>query len=98
MTRIRRARRFARSRQGAVAFAVLDAEHRPRGLRRTARFHSASVVKAMLLVAVLRRAGERHLSSGQRSLLRPMITVSDNDAADAIYARVGGEGLRRVAR
>jgi hypothetical protein len=27
-----------------------------------------------------------------------MITASDNDAASAVYARVGGEGLRKVAR
>jgi hypothetical protein len=95
---IRRARRFARSRQGVVAFAVLDTEHRPRGLRRTTRFPSASVSKAMLLVAALRRAAGRRLSDTTRRLLRPMITVSDNDAASAVYAQVGGEGLRRVAR
>jgi hypothetical protein len=95
--RIRRARRFARSRQGVVAFAVLDSEHRPRGLRRTAPFPSASVSKAMLLVAALRQAGGRRLSDATRRLLRSMITVSDNDAASAVYAQVGGEGLRRVA-
>jgi hypothetical protein len=95
---IRRARRFARSRAGAVAFAVLDDGHRPRGLRRTTQFPSASVTKAMLLVAVLRRAGGRHLSDRERGLLRPMITASDNDAAGAVYAEVGGVGLQRVAR
>jgi hypothetical protein len=95
---IRRARRFARSRKGVIAFAVLDTEHRPRGLHRTARFPSASVSKAMLLVAALRRAAGRRLSDTTRRFLRSMITVSDNDAASAIYAQVGGEGLRRVAR
>jgi hypothetical protein len=95
---IRRARRFARSREGAVAFAVIDAEHRPRGLRRTTRFPSASVSKAMLLVAALRRAGGERLDAADRRHLRPMITLSDNDAASAVYGRVGGEGLRRVAR
>jgi hypothetical protein len=95
---ILRARRFARSRQGVVAFAVLDTEHPPRGLRRTTLFPSASVSKAMLLVAALRRAAGERLGEADRGLLRPMITTSDNDAAGAVYSRVGGEGLRRVAR
>ena len=95
---ILRARRFARSRDGVVAFAVLDPRHRPRGLRRTARFPSASVSKAMLLVAALRRAGNARLAEADRRLLRPMITASDNDAAGAVYSRVGGAGLRGVAR
>ena len=95
---IRRARRFARSRRGAVAFAVLDERHRPRGLRRTAAFPAASVSKAMLLVAVLRRAAGRRLSGTDRALLKPMITASDNDAASALYGKVGGGGLRNVAR
>ena len=90
--------RYARSRAGTVAFAVLDGHGRLRGLRRTTRFPSASVVKAMLMVAVLRRADGGHLDAGERDLLRRMITVSDNDAASAIYAQVGGAGLRAVAR
>jgi beta-lactamase family protein len=93
------AQRFARSRQGTVAFAVLDERSdRVRGLRRTTRFRSASVVKAMMLVSVLRRAGKRHLSETERARLRPMITRSDNAAASAIYAQIGAHGLRRVAR
>jgi beta-lactamase family protein len=96
---IRAARRFARSRKGVVAFAVLDTRSkRARGLRRTVRFRSASVVKGMMLVSVLRLAGKRRLSEAERSLLWPMITTSDNDAASVIYSRVGADGLRRVAR
>ncbi|HEX5926155.1 MAG TPA: serine hydrolase, partial [Baekduia sp.] len=92
------ARRFARTRSGTVAFAVLDERGRLRGLRRTTRFPSASVVKAMLLVALLRRVGANRLSAARRDLLRRMVTVSDNAAAGAIYGEVGGAGLRSVAR
>jgi hypothetical protein len=97
-TAIASAKRYARSRLGTVSFAVLDQNARLRGLHRTARYPSASVVKAMLLVAVLRRAHGRHLSAGQRALLKPMVTVSDNDAAKAVFATVGNDGLRAVAR
>lgn len=96
---IKAAKRFARSRQGVVAFAVLDAKsNRVRGLHRTMRFYSASVVKAMMFVSVLRRAGKRRLTETERSLLWPMITRSDNDAASAVYGRIGNEGLRKVAK
>jgi hypothetical protein len=97
--KIKAAQRFARSRQGVVAFAVLDQRgQRIRGLRRTTRFRSASVVKAMMLVSVLRRAGRRRLTDTERARLRPMVTRSDNDTASAIYAEIGAHGLRRVAR
>jgi hypothetical protein len=92
------ARRWARRRQGTVAFAVLDERGRLRGLRRTTPFPSASVSKAMLLVAVLRQAAARPLSAGTTEALRAMITISDNQAATVLYARVGGAGLRAVAR
>ena len=96
---IKAAQRFARSREGTVAFAVLDERStRVRGLRRTTRFRSASVVKAMMLVSVLRRAGKRSLSETDRRRLKPMITRSDNAAASEIYAEIGAHGLRRVAR
>ncbi len=95
---IKSAQRFARARQGVVAFAVLDQRSkRIRGLRRTTTFRSASVVKAMMLVAVLRRAVRRPLRDAERRLLRPMITRSDNATASAVYGQIGDRGLRGVA-
>jgi hypothetical protein len=92
------ARRYARSRAGTVAFAAIDGSGRVRGLRRTVGFPSASVVKAMLLVAALRAAGDGPLPDTQRGLLEPMIARSENKAAYAIYNQVGATGLFRVAR
>jgi beta-lactamase family protein len=64
------------------------------------QYSSASLVKAMLLVAYLDRRDVRHrrLRVGEKRLLGPMIRVSDNDAATAVYAQVGPAGLRKVAR
>jgi beta-lactamase family protein len=92
------ARRYARRRHGTIAFAVLDGQGRLRGLRRTRRFASASLVKAMLMVAVLRRVGAGRLAGRDHDRLRRMITASSNGAARAIYRQVGGAGLRSVAR
>jgi len=61
---------------------------------------SASVVKAMLLAAEIRRRepGGPALEPATERLLGAMITSSDNDAADSIYRRVGDAGLFEVAR
>ena len=92
------AQRWARRRAGTVAFAVAR-EGRPiRGVAIHRRYYSASVVKAMLALAVLRAARDRPLTAGERALLRPMIVVSDNDAATAVYARVGAGALYAIAR
>jgi hypothetical protein len=97
---IRRAWRFAQSRGGPVSFAVVDTEGHLRGRRLARPYVSASVVKAMLLVAELRRLASQGtpLDSTTAGALEAMITVSDNDAADAIYWRVGDPGLLAVAR
>jgi hypothetical protein len=98
--RVAQARRWAAGRRGEVSFAVID----PRGVMHTQhasrRFPSASVVKALLLVAYLDRPGVRHraLDRGEKRLLAPMIRTSDNDAASRVYAIVGSAGLARVAR
>jgi beta-lactamase class A len=94
---VQAARDYARGRAGTVAFAVAEPGGTIRGVNVNHRFFSASVVKAMLALAVVREARHRDLSATERALLRPMITVSDNDAASAVYARVGGAGLYRVA-
>ena len=97
---LRRAWRFARRRGGQVSLAVLDTRGRLRGRDAGRRYVSASVVKTMLMVAELRRLRREQapLDASTRRLLKAMITYSDNDAADAIYLRVGDAGLVEVAR
>jgi beta-lactamase class A len=96
---LRRARAYARRAGGLVSFAVVDSEGRLRGRARNRQFVSASVVKAMLLAAELRRLKEvdAQIDPATRDTLRAMVTESDNDAADTIYWRVGDEGLHEVA-
>jgi beta-lactamase class A len=96
---IRRARRFAAAR-GDVSFAVVDRSLGLRGYDYGRQFSSASVSKALLLAAELRRLDREGLSldSETKALLEPMITYSDNRAANAVYAQVGDEGLEEVAR
>jgi beta-lactamase class A len=54
-------------------------------------FYSASVVKATILAALLRKLMVKHqfLSKAQAALATKMITVSDNNAASALWAQVG---------
>ncbi len=93
------ARELAAAAPGTVSFAVIDADGGLRGYEPDDRFSSASVSKTLLLAAELRRLRtEREpLDGGTRSLLEAMITVSDNDAASAVYARVGDEGMSEAA-
>lgn len=98
--RMKAAIHFARRRTGAVSFAVVDERSRIHGFHRGARYSSASVVKAMLLVGYLRKGGVRgrRLHGSEKATLGPMIRRSDNAAATAIHNRVGNLGLRRLAR
>jgi beta-lactamase class A len=93
------AARIAGARSGVVSFAAIGPRGRDVGFEPDRLFYAASVAKAMLLVAELRRlnAEEATLDETTRSLLEQMITVSDNEAADAIYGRVGDPGLNEVA-
>jgi hypothetical protein len=97
---VARAARYLRSRAGRTAFAVLDSEGRMSGLHEHWTFVSASVVKAMLLVAYLRRLdahGQHRVDSYSNSFLYPMINVSDNNAATQTWSIVGDSGLYAVA-
>jgi hypothetical protein len=94
------AARYLSQRAGVKAFAVYDNEHKLSGTDVHMRFHSASVVKSILLVAYLQTLAAQHrgLDSASQGLLYPMIHSSDNNAASAVDAIVGDAGLDRVAR
>lgn len=82
-----------------VGFAIVDdrgallGEASP---QRTGR--SASVSKALVLVALLRMAEQRALTSGERSAVGRMVRDSDNAAANQLYARVGPTRVDEAAR
>ena len=88
------------SRIGYTGFAVVTSEGRLYGDNIHRTFISASVVKAMLLVAYLDMVAAEHrgLDSNDRSILNPMIQVSSNSAATQAWSRVGDPRLRRLAR
>ena len=93
-------RDYLKQRGGVVGVGVIDSKGRVRGIRDRRRFVTASVIKAMLLVAYLRRVEDqdRGLTAYERGRLRPMITVSSNSAASWAYVRIGDRRLRRLAR
>jgi beta-lactamase class A len=76
---------------------VVDTHGRLRSFRGDLRFPSASVTKAMLLVAWLR--ANPQLDGRARQYLGWMIRLSDNGSASVIYRRLGGDAaLVSVAR
>jgi hypothetical protein len=94
----RSAIRYIHGRQGDIAFAVRTATSFY-GYRPDHPEWSASVLKAMLLVAYLdqRSVARRSLDANDRGVLSPMIRWSDNDAADAVDEIVGASGLENLA-
>ena len=98
--RVVAAERFADGRAGTISFAVVDEGGRLRGDHVDRLHNSASVVKVMFMVALLRQPDVRHdaLTSAEKRLLGPMIKRSDNQAADAVYNRVGEPALYRLAK
>lgn len=91
-------RRYLRSRSGVNSFALLDSRGRLHGFAPRRTYVAASVVKAMLLVAYLRKIDHRTPNGAERGALGPMITSSDNARASTIYRRLGDAALRRLAR
>ena len=92
------ARRFLRGRTGIESWALIDSHGRLHGFAPGRVYVSASVVKAMLLVAYLRKIGNRMPTRFEQASLGPMITKSDNRRAGAIYSWVGGAALRALAK
>jgi Beta-lactamase enzyme family len=93
------ARDYVNGRAGQASFAVRTEAHLyGADVRRTVP--SASVLKAMLLVAYLREPSvrDRPLRKADRDLLAPMIRWSDNVAATRVRDIVGNDALVRLAR
>jgi hypothetical protein len=95
---LRPANAYADTRAGTVAFAVRT-ERRVWGRDLDRPVQSASVVKALLLVAYLRSPDvrSRPLRRDERHVLGPMIRWSNNDDASAVVARLGAARIDRVA-
>lgn len=93
------ARAYLERRAGVESFS-LRTPRRTYGHLADRAASSASVVKAMLMVAYLRRGDvrSRALTGTDRALLEPMIRRSDNATASRIFALVGQGGLRRLGR
>jgi len=91
---------YLAGRAGSKAFAVVDNKGKLSGTDIHVRFHSASVLKSMLLVAYLQTLAAEHrgLDRSSQALLYPMIHSSDNNAAAGVLSIVGDSGLHRVAR
>ena len=91
---------YTDTRTGDIAFAVRTSDGRFYGYRPDHDEWSASVVKAMLMVAYLDEpwVRGRALTAHDKSLLGPMITESDNDDAQVVFDTVGQVALRALAR
>jgi len=98
--RVAAAARYLARRHGTTALAVIDDRDKLSGRHVHLRFHSASTVKSMLLVAYLQMVAHqgRRLGDGDRDLLYPMIHSSSNEAATAVLEAVGEARLDRVAK
>jgi hypothetical protein len=97
---VARAASYLAGRAGRTAFAVVDTEGRLTGVNVHWRFSTASVVKAMLLVAYLRRLhemGQHFVDATSNSFLYPMIHISDNNAATRCWSIVGDGRLYALA-
>jgi hypothetical protein len=90
---------YAHTRVGDIAFAVRTGDsfygYRPDHVE-----WSASVVKAMMMVAYLDEpwVADRPIDVADNALLIPMITWSNNNAADQVDKIVGSSGLDGLAQ
>ena len=91
--------RFVETRAGVESFAFVDDRGKLRGYRAWRVAPSASMLKAMLLVAYLNRQSVRGraLTRRDRGLLAPMIRWSDNGTATRVLPIVGPGALYRLA-
>jgi hypothetical protein len=94
---IRKAEAWLAQRTGYLGMAVIDSGGRLHGWNDTRLFISASVPKAMMMVAYLRT--HPIITAEMQNVITKMIEYSDNDCADIVYAALGGDdALEQVAQ
>ena len=82
-----------------VGFALVDDAGRVLGsISPNDTNRSASITKAMVLIALTQDAQGRALTASERQLAAAMIRRSDNRAANALFARLGAASVNAVAR
>lgn len=93
------AKDYASHRKGEIEFAVRT-EHHFWGYRATPTLPSASVIKAMCLVAYLDHPDvrDRELDANDYDLLGPMIRRSSDAATNKVVSYIGYSRLRALAK
>lgn len=93
------AREVAREITGQpVGFALVDRDGQVlASVAPNATNRSASITKATILVALTHEARSRDLTSAERQQVAAMIRRSDNQAANALFARIGPVAVDTVA-
>jgi hypothetical protein len=94
---IRKAEAWLAQRTGFLSMAVIDSSGHLHGWNDTRPFISASVPKAMMMVAYLR--SHATITASMQGVITKMIEYSDNDCADIVYAALGGDdALEQLAQ
>lgn len=97
-TRISAANAYLATRPGVVGYVLRDrtAGLRYRNDKAGAMIWTASTIKLAMVVDLLtrERAGKLRLSTQDRQLMQGMLRDSDNDAADTLWDRYGGDDHR----
>ena len=96
---------YAQNRKGLIGFGIRTENPALPGQNGYWHWHhgttmpSASVIKAMILVAYLSRSDVRNraLTDKDRGMLRPMIEWSSDSATNKTFNYVGFDGLRKLA-
>lgn len=92
------ARAFAKTRRGHVSWAAIDTNGTLHAYKGNRRYRTASLVKAMILVARLRQYPNRAVPRSTSRDLSMMIRYSDNNAAIRQYRYICAPRIKVLAR
>ena len=94
---VHRARAYANTRAGTVAFALADEHGLLHGSRTHAAWYSASLLKPVIMGTLLTAPSVRYrpLTNAEIELLTPMIRWSANAPASTLFVRLGVGAIQR---